>query len=189
MVEQTQQDKPVYLDRVEDGEERTDSYTEAVLERHKREGLDLAVKARWVAMSIIGVFLLFTVRWPEVFYYEFILFLLCVNGWLIRRAGRVGRSKLELFLIFLDLLLMVVGIIGPTPIGLDDWPQAMQYRFGNFQYLFLILAMGTLAYSWRTVIAIGTWTAMMWAAAFALSIWLTDPVPVMSDAIKFALPG
>lgn len=189
MVEQTQQDKPVYLDRFEDGEERTDSYTEAVLERHKREGLDLAVKARWVAMSIIGVFLLFTVHWPEVFYYEFILFLLCVNGWLIRRAGRVGRSKLELFLIFVDLLLMVVGIIGPNPIGLDDWPQAMQYRFGNFQYLFLILAMGTLAYSWRTVIAIGTWTAMMWAAALALSIWLTDPVPVMSDGVKFALPG
>ena len=99
MVEQTQQDKPVYLDRFEDGEERTDSYTEAVLERHKREGLDLAVKARWVAMSIIGVFLLFTVHWPEVFYYEFILFLLCVIGWLIRRAGRVGRSKLELFLL------------------------------------------------------------------------------------------
>ncbi|MCP4206665.1 MAG: adenylate/guanylate cyclase domain-containing protein [Shimia sp.] len=189
MVEHAQQDKLVNQERPESSVERTDSYTEAVLERHKREGLDLAVKARWVAMSIIAVFLLFTVHWPEVFYYVFILFLLCVNGWLIRRAGRVGRSKLELFLIFVDLLLMVVGIIGPNPIGLDDWPQAMQYRFGNFQYLFLILAMGTLAYSWRTVIAIGTWTAGMWAAALALSFWLTDPVPDMSDAVKFALPG
>ncbi|SMP01492.1 adenylate/guanylate cyclase domain-containing protein [Shimia sagamensis] len=189
MVEQTQTKSTAYLDRFEDGEERTDSYTEAVLERHKREGLDLAVKARWVAMSIIGVFLLFTVHWPEVFYYELVLFLLCVNGWLIRRAGRVGRSKMELFLIFVDLLLMVVGIIGPNPIGLDDWPQAMQYRFGNFQYLFLILAMGTLAYSWRTVIAIGTWTAGMWAAALGLSIWLTEPLPDMSEAIQVALPG
>lgn len=189
MVEQTQPISTASSVRFDDGEERSDSYTEAVLERHKREGLDLAVKARWIAMSIIGVFLLFTVHWPEVFYYELILFLLCVNGWLIRRAGRVGRSKMELFLIFVDLLLMVVGIIGPNPIGLDDWPQAMQYRFGNFQYLFLILAMGTLAYSWRTVIAIGTWTAGMWAAALALSIWLTDPVPDMSNAVKFALPG
>ncbi|WP_294228480.1 adenylate/guanylate cyclase domain-containing protein [uncultured Shimia sp.] len=189
MVEQTQTKSTAYLDRFEEGEERSDSYTEAVLERHKREGLDLAVKARWVAMSIIGVFLLFTVHWPEVFYYELILFLLCVNGWLIRRAGRVGRSKMELFLIFVDLLLMVVGIIGPNPIGLDDWPQAMQYRFGNFQYLFLILAMGTLAYSWRTVIAIGTWTATMWMVALGLSIWLTDPLPDMSEAIRVALPG
>ena len=189
MVEQTQAKTPVYLDQFEAGEERTDSYTEAVLERHKREGLDLAVRARWVAMSIIGAFLLFTVPWPEVFYYELILFLLCVNGWLIRRAGRVGRSKMELFLIFVDLLLMVVGIIGPNPIGLDDLPQAMQYRFGNFQYLFLILAMGTLAYSWRTVIAIGTWTAGMWAIALGLSIWLTDPLPDMSEAIRVALPG
>ncbi len=189
MVEQTQTKSTAYLDRFEEGEERSDSYTEAVLERHKREGLDLAVRARWVAMSIIGVFLLFTVHWPEVFYYELILFLLCVNGWLIRRAGRVGRSKMELFLIFVDLLLMVVGIIGPNPIGLDDWPQAMQYRFGNFQYLFLILAMGTLAYSWRTVIAIGTWTATMWMVALGLSIWLTDPLPDMSEAIRVALPG
>jgi adenylate cyclase len=189
MVEQTQTKSTAHLDRFEEVEERRDSYTEAVLERHKREGLDLAVRARWVAMSIIGVFLLFTVPWPEVFYYELILFLLCVNGWLIRRAGRVGRSKMELFLIFVDLVLMVVGIIGPNPIGLDDWPQAMQYRFGNFQYLFLILAMGTLAYSWRTVIAIGTWTAGMWAIALGLSIWLTDPLPDMSEAIRVALPG
>lgn len=189
MVEQTQTKSTAHLDRFEEVEERSDSYTEAVLERHKREGLDLAVRARWVAMSIIGVFLLFTVPWPEVFYYELILFLLCVNGWLIRRAGRVGRSKMELFLIFVDLVLMVVGIIGPNPIGLDDWPQAMQYRFGNFQYLFLILAMGTLAYSWRTVIAIGTWTAGMWAIALGLSIWLTDPLPDMSEAIRVALPG
>ncbi len=189
MVEQTQAKPPVYLDRFEDGETRRDSYTEAVLEHHKQEGLDLAVKARWVAMAIIGVFLLFVVPWPDVLYYEFILLLLCINGYWIRRMGRVGRSKLELLLIFIDLLVMVVGMVGPNPLSIGDWPQAMQYRFGNFQYLFLILAMGTLAYSWRTVIAIGTWTAAMWAVALGLSIWLTDPVPGMSEAISAALPG
>ncbi|CUH51096.1 adenylate/guanylate cyclase domain-containing protein [Shimia marina] len=172
-----------------EGAVQEDAYTEAALEFHKRQGLDLSVKVRWVAMSVIGVFLLCVAPWPQVFYYEFILFLLCVNGWWIRRMGRVGRSRTELFLIFVDLLLMVVGIIGPNPIGLDDWPQAMQYRFGNFNYMFLILAVGTLAYSWRTVVAIGVWTAMMWAAALGLSLWLTEPVPGMSEAVKAALPG
>ncbi|MFY0619851.1 adenylate/guanylate cyclase domain-containing protein [Shimia sp.] len=181
--------RPRFFDNFDDDEMRDDSYTEAALAYHKRQGLELAVKARWVAMSIIGVFLLFVAPWPEVLYYEFILLLLCINGWWIRRVGRVGQSRTELVLIFVDLLLMVVGIIGPNPIGLDDWPQAMQYRFGNFSYLFLILAVGTLAYSWRTVIAIGTWTAGMWAGALVLSIWLSDPVPGMSDAVTAALPG
>jgi adenylate cyclase len=78
-------------------------------------------------------------------------------------------------------------MIGPNPIAHADWPQAMQYRFGNFQYFFLILAAGTLAYSWRTVIAIGTWTAMIWAVALGLSIWLTEPVPGVSEGISEAL--
>lgn len=189
MVAREPEKSPVFLDRYEDGKERSDSYTEAVLEHHKFEGLDLAVKARWVTMPVIGVLLLFIVPWPDVFYYEFILLLLCINGWWIRKMGRVGRSKMELFLIFVDLLVMVVGIIGPNPLSIGDWPQAMQYRFGNFQYMFLILAMGTLAYSWRTVIAIGTWTATIWAIALGLSIWLTEPVPGLSEAVRDALPG
>ena len=177
------ENEAVVLDRFETEGFRDDSYTEAALELHKRQGLEMAVQARWIAMSVIGVLLLFVAPWPEVLYYEFTLLLLCINGWWIRKVGRVGKSRTELVLIFVDLLLMVVGMIGPNPIGLDDWPQAMQYRFGNFNYLFLILAVGTLAYSWRTVIAIGTWTSLMWAVALGLSIWLSDPVPGMTNAV------
>ncbi|SFL28015.1 adenylate/guanylate cyclase domain-containing protein [Shimia haliotis] len=183
------ENEAVVLDRFETEGFRDDSYTEAALELHKRQGLEMAVQARWIAMSVIGVLLLFVAPWPEVLYYEFILLLLCINGWWIRKVGRVGKSRTELVLIFVDLLLMVVGMIGPNPIGLDDWPQAMQYRFGNFNYLFLILAVGTLAYSWRTVIAIGTWTSLMWAVALGLSIWLSDPVPGMTNAVMESLPG
>ncbi|WP_270732541.1 adenylate/guanylate cyclase domain-containing protein [Shimia sp. Alg240-R146] len=183
----THGDRTVVLDHFDDDGFRDDSYTEAVLEKHKREGLELAVIARWVAMAVVGVFLLFTAPWPDVFYYEFILLLLCLNGWLIRRVGRVGKSRLELLLIFVDLFIMVVGMIGPNPIAHADWPQAMQFQFGNFQYFFLILAAGTLAYSWRTVIAIGTWTGMMWAAALGLSIWFAEPIPGISEAIDGAL--
>ena len=34
-------------------------YTEAALERHKREGLELAVRARWMAMALTGALLIF----------------------------------------------------------------------------------------------------------------------------------
>ncbi len=169
--------------------ERDDQYTEAILERHKREGLALAVKARWWAMGVVAVFLLFVAPWPQVLYYHFILLLLCANGWLIQRMGRVGRSRIELLLIFFDLLIMTVGIVAPNPFGEHGWPAAMRYQYDNFQYFYLILATGTLAFSWRTVIAIGMWTGIMWTAALALSLWLSDPTPDVSEAVRDALSG
>ncbi len=178
----------VFLDRFDADEMRDDTYTETALARHKRQGLMLAVKARWVTMSVVGVFLLFVAPWPQVLYYEFILLLLCINGWFIQRVGRVGRSRTELLLIFLDLSIMTVGMVAPNPLGQPDWPQAMQYYFDNFQYFFLILAAGTLAYSWRTVIAIGVWSAGIWILGVVLSIWFTDPIPGLSEAISAALP-
>ncbi|MEX0306093.1 MAG: adenylate/guanylate cyclase domain-containing protein, partial [Ruegeria sp.] len=34
-------------------------YTEAAMQRHKQEGLELAVRARWIAMALTGVLLIF----------------------------------------------------------------------------------------------------------------------------------
>ncbi|MDA7964579.1 adenylate/guanylate cyclase domain-containing protein [Ruegeria sp.] len=164
-------------------------YTEAALQRHKREGLELAVRARWVAMGLTGVLLIFLNPAWEVLWYHFILLLICANGWLIRRAGRVGQSRTELLLIFVDLLIMTLGMIVPNPFSDDVRPLAMQYRFDNFQYFFIILAAGTLAYSWRTVIAIGSWTTMMWTAGWVIAWWVATPIPGISERVAEALRG
>lgn len=164
-------------------------YTEAALERHKREGLELAVRARWIAMGLTAVLLIFLNPQWEVLWYHFILLLVCANGWLIRRAGRVGQSRTELALIFVDLLIMTLGMIIPNPFSDDVRPLAMQYRFDNFQYFFIILAAGTLAYSWRTVIAIGTWTAGMWTLGWIVAWWVASPFPGLSERVAEALSG
>ncbi len=164
-------------------------YTEAALERHKREGLELAVRARWIAMALTGVLLVFLNPNWDVMWYHFILLLIAANGWLIRRAGRVGQSRIELLLIFLDLLIMTLGMIVPNPFSDDVRPLAMQYRFDNFQYFFIILAAGTLAYSWRTVIAIGSWTAMMWTVGWIVAWWVATPIPELSERVAAALRG
>ncbi|WP_170479278.1 adenylate/guanylate cyclase domain-containing protein [Ruegeria arenilitoris] len=164
-------------------------YTEAALERHKQEGLELAVRARWIAMGLTGVLLIFLNPHWEVLWYHFILLLICANGWLIRRAGRVGQSRTELLLIFLDLLIMTTAMIVPNPFSDDVRPLAMQYRFDNFQYFFIILAAGTLAYSWRTVVAIGTWTAGMWTIGWVIAWWVASPIPGISERVAEALQG
>ena len=164
-------------------------YTEAALEQHKREGLELAVRARWIAMGLTGVLLIYLNPQWEVVWYHFILLLICGNGWMIRRAGRVGQSRTELLLIFLDLLIMTLGMIVPNPFSDDMRPLAMQFRFDNFQYYFIILAAGTLAYSWRTVLTIGTWTAVMWTVGWVVAWWVATPVPGLSERVAQALQG
>ncbi|WP_171240169.1 adenylate/guanylate cyclase domain-containing protein [Ruegeria sp. HKCCA5491] len=164
-------------------------YTEAALERHKREGLELAVRARWIAMGLTGILLIFLNPHWEVMWYHFILLLICANGWLIRRAGQVGQSRTELLLIFVDLVIMTLGMIVPNPFSDDVRPLAMQYRFDNFQYFFIILAAGTLAYSWRTVVAIGSWTALMWTAGWLIAWWVSTPIPGISERVAQALSG
>lgn len=152
-------------------------FTEAALERHKREGLELAVRARWITMAVIAVLMVFLHPHPPVLYYHAILALLALNGWFMRRVGRVGRSRAELALILADLVLMSVGMVLPNPFSPADMPVAMQYRFGNFIYFFVILAAGTLAYSWRTMIAIGIWTATIWGLGLVVAISLAPTVP------------
>ncbi|MFT7593121.1 MAG: adenylate cyclase [Paracoccaceae bacterium] len=177
-------DQTVFLDRFEEIKNAPNKYTEAALERHKAEGLSLAVRARWVAMVLIGVFLaLINPHW-DVIYYHFILAVIAVNGWLMWRVGRVGQSGAEMALIFVDLVVMTVGMVMPNPLSESDMPLAMQYRFENFLYFFVILAAGTLAYSWRTVLAIGTWTAVLWTLGAVVAWWFAAPVPGLSEAAQ-----
>ncbi len=146
-------------------------FTEATLERHKREGLDLAVRARWIALSVVGVMLPFLNPAWEMIYYEVLLLALAGVGWLQRRVGRVGRSQAELAVMALDLILLTFALVFPNPFAAEQYPDALTYRFGNFIYFFIILAVGTLSYSWRTIMALGNWTAGLWLAAAGLVWW------------------
>lgn len=178
------QEQGVFLDRFKKNQKVDNKYTEAALRRHKVEGLELAVRARWIAMGLIALFMVVLIPHWSVIYYHAILALIAANGWLMRRIGRVGQSRPELALIFVDLVLMTVGMVVPNPLADLQAPLAMQYRFDNFLYFFVILAAGTLAYSWRTVLAIGTWTAVMWAAGLALAWWFAKPMPELSEVAR-----
>ncbi|UWR52769.1 adenylate/guanylate cyclase domain-containing protein [Phaeobacter inhibens] len=164
-------------------------YALDALTEHKRNGLELAVRARWVAMAVTAAFLVYVNPEWDVLYYHFILALLCLNGWLIRRVGRVGQSRLEMLLIFADLAIMTAGMVIPNPFSSEDLPLAIQYRYGNFIYFFIILAAGTLAYSWRTVIAIGSWTVLIWLSAAFTAWWFASPQAGLSAALLEAVEG
>lgn len=166
-------------------------YTVAALERHKREGLELAVRARWIALAIVAVLLPILNFRFEVIWYEGGLLVLAGIGWLQRRVGQVGQSRVELLVLFLDLAFATALMTVPNPLAVADadtpsYIAAFAYRYENFIYLFIILAGGTLAYSWRTIYAIGTWTAALWLIAAVLVGRFGATVPELTDAARAA---
>lgn len=166
-------------------------FTEAALERHKQEGLELAVRARWIALAVVAVLLPFLNFRLEMLYYEAGLLVMAGTGWLARRVGRVGRSRAELVVLFVDLAFITLLLVVPNPFAVQEpgtyvWPTAVGYRFENFIYLFIILAAGTLAYSWRTIVAIGNWTAAMWLFAAAMVWYFGHTEPALTEAAEAA---
>jgi len=97
--------------------------------------------------------------------------LFAVIGWAQLKVGKAGVSRPELFLMFCDLALLTFIAVVPNPWSPGGWPIGMQFRFNTFIYFFVLLATAPLAYSWRTVIAMGTWTAALWAVGVGW-IWL-----------------
>jgi adenylate cyclase len=151
----------------------------AALEKDKRDGLKLAVKGRWLALLVIAVLFVYLNPAWEMLYYHGLLVGFALIGWLQMRFGRVGRSQLELFLIVCDLALMTFALVVPNPFSHTEWPVAMQYRFDNFIYFFVLLAGATMAYNWRTLFAYAWWTTGLWIAGTA---WAMTREPVLPEA-------
>ena len=153
------------LAELQETEDGGNQFAEAALERHKHAGMELAVKARWVAMALIAIMLPFINFDKEIIFYYPLLALFCLIGWIQMRVARVGRSNTEILLILGDMALMTIALVAPNPLSDNEWPRAMQYRFEGFMYFYILLAAGTLAFSWRTVRGIGTIVAVFWLLA------------------------
>jgi adenylate cyclase len=162
-------------------------FAEAALAESKREGLWLAVRARWVALAVIAVTLpILNPHW-DVLYYVASLGLFAAIGWAQLKVGKAGLSRPELFLMFCDLALMTFLAVVPNPFAPGGWPIGMQFRFNTFIYFFVLLSTATLAYSWRTVIAMGTWTAGLWAVGVGWAWFHSDGYAALAERVHAAV--
>ena len=158
-------------------------FLEEALRDNKREGLVLAVKARSIALVCIGIFLVFLVgRW-SVLYYEVLIGCMLLNGLAQLKFGRVGRSRIELLLLALDLALMTVILVVPNPFDEAYWSAALQYHYDGFLYFYIILAGATLAYTWKTMFAVAWYTILFWMLGYFWAIYQAPFNPVISEQI------
>lgn len=170
-----------------DARQDTLKFAEAALAGSKREGLLLAVRARWVALGVTAVTLpIINPNW-DVIYYVLMLGFFALIGWAQLKVGKVGRSPLEILLIICDLALLTFLTVVPNPWGDMHWPIGMQFRFDSFLYFFIFLATATLAYSWRTVVAMGGWTTALWAIAVGWAYLQPESDAALSARVKEAI--
>jgi adenylate cyclase len=162
-------------------------FAEAALANSKREGLWLAIRARWVALAVTAVTLPFLNPNWDVLYYLATLGLFAAIGWAQLKVGKAGVSRPELFLMFCDLALMTFIAVIANPWSPVDWPVGMQFRFNTFIYFFVLLATATLAYSWRTVVAMGVWTAGLWIIGIAWAWFRSDTHTALADRVRAAV--
>ena len=71
-------------------EQEENRFVTEALERHKREGMILAIRARWASLAVVGVLLPFLNPNIEVLYYHALLFSLALVGYFQFRIARVG---------------------------------------------------------------------------------------------------
>lgn len=173
----------------EEEQGRSNQFLAQALEDEKKEGHRLAVVARTVALGLVLILMPFLNPRLNVLYAEAAVLLFIGLGWLQLRLARVGYSKLELGLIFLDLALLTLVLIVPNPFLTEEIPTAFVYRFDSFVYFYILLAVGTLAYSWRTVWAIGTWVALLWLLGVVGVSWLGHDIPGLSELAAKAFTG
>ncbi|MEN0041272.1 MAG: adenylate/guanylate cyclase domain-containing protein [Pseudomonadota bacterium] len=167
---------------------RTNPLVAQAMEREKREGHRLAVIVRTIALSIVFVFLPFLNWHPSVLLYQAMLLIFIALGWLQLRVARSGFSGWELALIYADIALMTLVVLVPNPWQPEPLPLAYNYRFDTFLYFFVILAVATLAYSWRTVWAIGTQIALVWGGGVLLVLFFSDGISGLTEAVSAAFP-
>lgn len=168
---------------------RSNKHLMQALEEEKRFGQYFTVWLRTIALIAVAIMLPFANPHIEVIYYEVLILVFMMIGWIQFRLARVGQSRAELLLIQIDLVLLGVVLLVPNPFSPDTWPTAMQFRFNGFMYYFLFLALGTLAYSWRTVAAITTWSAGIWMAGLVAIHYFGLRIPELSTGVAAALTG
>ena len=173
----------------EDDLARADQHLLEALNTNKRQGLLLAVRTRWAALSVIAVLVLYLNFTWEALYYEALLGGFALIGWAQLRAGRVAQSRRELFLILCDLALLTFVMVVPNPLHHEIWPTAFQYELGEFSYFYVLLAGATMAYSWRTLVAFGAWTSGLWLIASLLVVLFGTEIPLLSERFAVALQG
>ena len=133
-----------------------------------RDGLQLALKGRLLALLAIAILLVFLTPFPGVLYYHALIAVFVASGLLQGRLARSEQHKVwhDYAFVAFDFALMSFTLIYPNPFGQFEYPASITFRFGNFIYFFVLLS--GLAFSYRPIVMV--WGGVVGALSWALGV-------------------
>jgi len=158
----------------------------SAFQHQERTGLKLAAHLRAIAMAAVTIWI-FVLLGSAVWFYLPVIILFVISGYahfLFSLRGFRGDGHAFLFFL-VDVVLVTIALIAPNPLLVDDlfmWPEQMAFRFGNFNYYYMMIALFALgSYSARAMIFSGLACVIAWGSGLA---WIsTFPTTV------FEIPG
>ena len=141
----------------------------ASFEAEERRGLQLGVRARLGANTIVALWFLISMEAPRVYYYLGLMAAFCGLAllWLLLSRGVVRAPWAKYAIATAEMALLAWAIVVPPPLG--DWPSppTIVYYGSAFAYFFVVLSAMVFAYSPRLVRVAGSAAALFWALAAA----------------------
>lgn len=139
---------------------------DAAFQAQERQGLKLAAHLRGIASLAISVWLIVLLGDGGWFYIPIIaLFVASGYGhYLLSRRG--FRSDAHAFAFFLfDVVIITFALLSPNPLlaGTELWPPQATFRFGSFNYYYLLISLFLLgSYSARAMLFAGLACVIAW---------------------------
>ncbi len=155
--------------------------------RAELTGLKQAAIARAIALTIILFWLFALLRGAAWFYVPaFVVFAAIPAVHYALARGPYSRAWHGYLFFALDAALLTFTLLFPNPLLEQPWPEPVLFRFGNFLYFFVLLALVSLSYSPRLMIWAGLISVSCWAVATRFVAELpgtTTQIPPLSDPV------
>lgn len=159
----------------------------SAFQKQEQEGLKLAAHLRAVAMIAITIWV-FLLLGHAAWFYVPVTVLFVISGYLHYALSLRGfRSDGHAFLFFLfDVVLVTFALLAPNPLLADSllvWPEQMAFRFGNFNYYYMMIALFALgSYSARAMLFAGVACVLAWGAGL---LWISTFPETLFDIPGF----
>ena len=144
-----------------------------------------AAWGRTAAVTVVGLWLAWSIPAPRYYYYVALLAVFIAIGWLnFGVSKRFGTGHWLVYAsAFIDMGLLTFALLSDNPFEEAPLPVALLYRYDGFVFFFLLFAGVLHSYSPRLVLWSGVSMALWWTGALALAVQAPGVVT------EFTLPG
>lgn len=148
------------------------------------QGIKLAAKGRLIAVATFAIYSPLAYSGPLLYNtlaYLAAFGLLALAMLYSSRTGLV-TPWVKYLLVALEVFILAQAVLTPNPFNPAPWPDAMVFRYDNFYFFFVLIAVSVFSYTPGLVLWAGVCTALAWGVGVALLVSRAD-IRILSEVI------